>query len=193
MAGRELSPARLEAISDGVIAVVLTIMVLELHPLRDATPGGLLGLWPHFAIYLASFWILATYWVNHRYLFSFLKRVDEPVLWTNMLCLFLLSLIPFFTATVGVNRLAAFSMAAYASALLVAGLAFAALSVAVGAQYDAAEKPTAFRAGALRIHLAAQVTNALAIPAAFIEPRLSLAMMFAVGVLYTTRLARPRA
>jgi uncharacterized membrane protein len=105
--GHELSPARLEAISDGVFAVVLTIMVLELRPPHDTTRAGYLALWPHVAIYVVSFTTVATFWVNHRYLFSYLRRVDDRVLWSNMALLFFLSLIPFFTASVGENQLVA--------------------------------------------------------------------------------------
>jgi uncharacterized membrane protein len=76
MTERNVSPARLESISDGVIAVIITIMVLELHPPEVATVPALLGLWPPFAIYLVSFLFLATFWVNHRYMFNLMRRVD---------------------------------------------------------------------------------------------------------------------
>jgi uncharacterized membrane protein len=100
------SPTRLEAISDGVIAVAITIMVLELHPPHDPTPAALWSLWPQFDSYVVSFGFIAIYWVNHRYLFRYLKRVDERLLWTNMGLLFLLSLIPFATAYAGQSSIA---------------------------------------------------------------------------------------
>src|SRR5512138_3334747 len=124
MTERNVSPARLEAISDAVIAVIITIMVLELHPPQAATVPALLGLWPQFAIYFVSFLVVATLWVNHRYLFSLMRRVDERVLWSNMALLFMLSLVPFSTAFVGQTRLAALSTAVYALVLFLAGVAF---------------------------------------------------------------------
>lgn len=192
MTERELSPARLEAISDGVFAVVLTIMVLELRPPHDATLAGYLALWPHLAIYLVSFAALATFWVNHRYLFSYLKRVDERVLWSNMTLLFFLSLIPFFTASVGENRLVALPTAIFAAALLATGLAFATLAISVRAQYEATNMPAALRGRVAWIHAAAQITHALAIPAAFVHPVLALTMLLAPSLIYITNLTRPQ-
>ncbi|HVN00096.1 MAG TPA: TMEM175 family protein [Caulobacteraceae bacterium] len=191
MAEHELSPARLEAVSDGVFAVVLTIMVLELRPPHDPTLAGYLALWPHAAIYVVSFTTLATFWVNHRYLFSYLRRVDDRVLWSNMALLFFLSLIPFFTASVGENQLVAFTTAMYAAALTAAGLAFAALAVSVRAQYRAAEMPAVFRSRVSLIHAGAQVTHASAIPVAFVHPMLSLIMLLVPAVVYMTKLTRP--
>src|SRR5947208_7036652 len=121
MTERNVSPARLESISDGVIAVIITIMVLELHAPEVATVPALLGLWPPFAIYLVSFLFLATFWVSHRYMFSLMRRVDERVLWSNMALLFMLSLIPFSTAFFGRIRLAALSTAVYALVVLFEG------------------------------------------------------------------------
>jgi uncharacterized membrane protein len=191
LAEHELSPARLEAVSDGVFAVVLTIMVLELRPPHDTTLGGYLALWPHAAIYVVSFMTLATFWVNHRYLFSYLKRVDERVLWSNMTLLFFLSLIPFFTASVGENRLVALTIAIYAAAMLANGLAFAALAVAVRTQYKSTDMPAAFRGRVSLIHAAAQITYASAIPVAFVHPMLALTMLTLPCIIYITKLTRP--
>jgi uncharacterized membrane protein len=192
MTERELSPARLEAISDGVFAVILTIMVLELRPPHDATLAGFLSLWPHFAVYGVSFAALATYWVNHRYLFSYLKQVDERVLWSNMSLLFFLSLIPFFTASVGTNRLAALTIATYAMAMLTSSVAMAVLALSIRAQYKSADIPAAFGGRVSLAHAAAQVITALAIPAAFIQPVLALLIVLVPSVIYITRLTRPQ-
>jgi uncharacterized membrane protein len=191
MAEHELSPVRLEAVSDGVFAVVLTIMVLELRPPHDTTLAGYLALWPRVAIYVVSFTVLATFWVNHRYLFSYLRRVDERVLWSNMALLFFLSLVPFFTASVGENRLVALTIAMFAAVMLAAGLAFAALAVSVRLQYKSAEMPAAFRGRVSLIHAGAQVTHAAAIPAAFVHPMLALTMLLVPSVVYMTKLTRP--
>jgi uncharacterized membrane protein len=187
-----LSPARLEAVSDGVFAVILTIMVLDLRPPRDATLSGYLVLWPHFAIYALSFTVLATFWVNHRYLFSYLKRVDERVLWCNMTLLFFLSLIPFSTASVGENGLVGLTIAIYAAGMLATGLAFSALAVSVRTQYNSTDKPAAFRGRVSLIHAAAQITYASAIPVAFVHPWLALTMLIVPSIVYITKLTRPQ-
>lgn len=191
MAERNVSPARLESISDGVIAVIITIMVLELRPPAVATVPALLALWPPFAIYLVSFLFLATFWVNHRYAFSLMRRVDERVLWSNMALLFMLSLIPFSTAFVGQTRLASLSTAVYAVVMLFAGLAFASLASGISAQYEPGEAPAAFAPRQTLIHMAALAAYALAIPVAFLSPPAALALIVAPGLVYVTRLTRP--
>lgn len=191
MTERNVSPARLESISDGVIAVIITIMVLELRPPEVATVPALLGLWPPFAIYFVSFLFLATFWVNHRYVFSLMQRVDDRVLWSNMVLLFVLSLIPFSTAFVGQTRLAALSTAVYAIVMLLAGLAFGSLASGISAQYAPGEEPAAFGLRQRLIHIAALAAYALAIPMAFLSAPAALALIVAPGLMYVTRLTRP--
>lgn len=191
MAERNVSPARLEAISDGVIAVIITIMVLALYPPKQATAAALLGLWPQFAIYLVSFVFLATFWVNHRYLFSLLRRVDERVLWSNMALLFMLSLIPFSTAYVGQTRLAALPTAFYALVMLLAGFAFWSLSLGIKAQYEPHQAPAAFTRRQQLINAAAVAAFAFAIPLAFLDTLAALVLILAPALMYVTRLTRP--
>ena len=191
MAERDFSPTRLEAISDGVIAVAITIMVLELHAPHEPTPSAVLALWPEFFSYVVSFCFIATYWVNHRYLFRHLKRVDEKVLWSNMALLFLLSLIPFATAYVGLTGIAAFPTALYAGIMLANGVVFSVLASAIRNQYPAGQAPAGFRGRALRINMAAITLYALAIPVAFVAPPLSLALIIANSILYMTPWPRP--
>jgi uncharacterized membrane protein len=191
MTERNVSPARLEGISDAVIAVIITIMVLELHPPQVATLPALLGLWPPFAIYLVSFLFLTTFWVNHRYLFSLMRRVDERVLWSNMALLFMLSLIPFSTAFVGRTHLAALSIAVYAAVLLLAGLSFSSLAVGINAQYEPGDAPAAFAPRTTLVHVVALAAYAAAIPVAFVSPLTALGLIVAPGIMYVTRLTRP--
>src|SRR5215831_13668187 len=93
--------ARLEAFSDGVIAVIITIMVLELKAPESAEPEALLDLWPNLAIYLVSFLFVAIYWINHHALLSGIERTTSAEIWANNCLLFCLSLFPFATAYVG--------------------------------------------------------------------------------------------
>ena len=191
MTERNVSPARLEGISDAVIAVIITIMVLELHPPEVATVAGLLGLWPPFAIYLVSFLFLTVFWVNHRYMFSLMRRVDERVLWSNMALLFALSLIPFSTAFVGQTRLAALATAIYAVVLFFAGLAFWSLALGINAQYEPGDQPAAFFPRQRLIHAATLAAYAIAIPVAFLSPLAALGLIVAPALVYVTRLTRP--
>ena len=94
---------RLEAFSDGVIAIIITIMVLELKARHDPDIRSLVRLWPTFSAYVLSFAIIAIYWVNHHHLIHAVTRVDAAVLWTNMNLLFWLSVVPWATVYLGVQ------------------------------------------------------------------------------------------
>jgi uncharacterized membrane protein len=122
--GESFSKARLEAFSDGVIAVIITIMVLELREPEAAEPSALLRLWPSFAIYLVSFVFVAVYWINHHRLLVEVPRVTVRLIWANNALLFCLSLIPFATAYVGKTDLAPFPTMIYAGLQLMCALAF---------------------------------------------------------------------
>src|SRR5215471_15698672 len=99
-----MSKGRMEAFSDGVIAIIITIMVLALEAPHEATLAALLPLAPVFLSYLLSFVYLGIYWNNHHHLLQAIKHVDGRVLWANMHLLFWLSLIPFGTAWIGDHR-----------------------------------------------------------------------------------------
>ena len=102
---------RVEAFSDGVIAIIITIMVLELKVPHGVDPALLIGLWPTLLSYGLSFLVIAIYWVNHHSLLHEAKRATARLLWCNVLWLFCLSLIPFATAYMGENRFTPFSTA----------------------------------------------------------------------------------
>ena len=89
---------RIEAFSDGVIAIIITIMVLELHAPVSERMDQLWSLWPVFLAYILSYAYVAIYWVNHHRMFAHATRVSNGLLWSNMLLLFTLSLIPFSTS-----------------------------------------------------------------------------------------------
>jgi len=115
---------RLEAFSDAVIAIVMTIMVLELAPPHGATLDDLFLLWPVFLAYVLSFTIIAIYWNNHHHLLQAAKTVSGRVLWANMLLLFSLSLIPFGTAWIGDTKFATIPMAVYGVILLASAFSY---------------------------------------------------------------------
>lgn len=119
---------RLEAFSDGVLAILITIMVLELKVPRGDTFPALSGLLPTFVSYGLSFIYLAIYWNNHHHMLHAVKRVNGPILWANTHLLFWLSLVPFATAWMGDNHFAAQPVALYGMVLLMAAVAYFLLS-----------------------------------------------------------------
>lgn len=127
-----MSKNRLEAFSDGVIAIIITIMVLELRPPeRGAGLAALVPLAPVFLSYVLSFVYLGIYWSNHHHLFQAIHRVDGRVLWANLHLLFWLSLVPFGTAWMGENDFATGPMLLYGVVLLMAAIAYTMLTMAL--------------------------------------------------------------
>jgi len=176
-----MTRGRLEAFSDGVIAIILTIMVLELRPPHGSTLADLAPLLPKFLSYILSFIFIAIYWNNHHHLLHAVQRVNGRVLWTNLHLLFWLSLIPFVTAWMGENGAAPLPVAVYGVVLLLSGSAYfmltrallaihppdSALAVALGADWKgklsvvvyAVAVPLAFtsRLGAITLYVAIAV------------------------------------
>jgi uncharacterized membrane protein len=115
---------RLEAFSDGVLAIIITIMVLELTVPHGATLAALQPLWGVFLSYVLSFIYVGIYWNNHHHLLHTMRRVTGGVLWANLHLLFWLSLVPFVTGWMGENRFAAVPTAIYGVVLLMAALSY---------------------------------------------------------------------
>jgi uncharacterized membrane protein len=120
----KMSKGRMEAFSDGVIAIIITIMVLELRVPSGSSFAVLLPLVPKLLSYVLSFVYLGIYWNNHHHLLQAIKHVDGRVLWANLHLLFWLSLIPFATAWMGENHFAARPVALYGTVLLFAAVAY---------------------------------------------------------------------
>ncbi len=119
-----MGKSRLEAFSDGVIAILITIMVLELKVPRGVTLAALAPVLPVFLSYVLSFIYLGIYWNNHHHMLHTVHRVTGPILWANLHLLFWLSLIPFTTAWMGENHFAAAPSALYGAVLLMAAIAY---------------------------------------------------------------------
>jgi uncharacterized membrane protein len=126
-----MSKGRLEAFSDGVIAVLITIMVLELKVPQGADWPAIEPLVPVFLTYVLSFVFLGIYWNNHHHMLMVTDEVDGLVLWANLHLLFWLSLVPFFTGWMGENHFAKVPAAAYGIVLLAAGFAYLGLQTAI--------------------------------------------------------------
>jgi uncharacterized membrane protein len=119
-----MGKTRLEAFSDGVIAVIITIMVLELKAPHGATFEALLPAWPVFLSYVLSFIYVGIYWNNHHHMLHTVRQVHGGLLWANLHLLFWLSLIPFTTGWMGENHFEALPSAVYGFVLLMAALAY---------------------------------------------------------------------
>lgn len=119
-----MKTARVEAFSDGVIAILITIMVLELKVPHGETVDTLVPLWPVFLSYLLSFVYLGIYWNNHHHMLHVTERVTGAILWANLHLLFWLSLVPFCTGWMGENHFAPHTVALYGVVLLMAAIAY---------------------------------------------------------------------
>jgi uncharacterized membrane protein len=126
-----MGKTRLEAFSDGVLAVIITIMVLELKAPHTASLEALLELLPAFLSYVLSFIFIGIYWNNHHHLFHTVTRVNGAMLWANSHLLFWLSLIPFTAGWMGENHFEALPVASYGVVMLAAGLAYQLLTVVI--------------------------------------------------------------
>jgi uncharacterized membrane protein len=115
---------RLEAFSDGVIAILITIMVLDLRPPESGSFRQLLPLWPVFSSYVLSFVYVGIYWNNHHHMFQCAEEVTGGILWANLHWLFWLSMVPFATAWMGENHFASEPTALYGAVLLMTSIAY---------------------------------------------------------------------
>ena len=178
-----MTKGRLEAFSDGVIAIIITIMVLELKVPHGADWSALGKLVPVFLSYVLSFVYIAIYWNNHHHLMHTVSRVDGGILWANMHLLFWLSLIPFATGWMGENHFANLPTAVYGVALLMPALAYFILQKAIVRKHG--------DDSALARALGADVKGKLslilylaAIPSAFYVPWISHAIYVLVALMW---------
>ena len=176
-----MSRSRLEAFSDGVIAVIITIMVLSLHPPDGSSLHDLRPLVPKLAVYLLSFVFVALYWNNHHHLMQVVERINGATLWANAHLLFWLSLIPVGTAWLGPHLRESAPVAVYGAVLLGAAIAYAILVRALIASHG----PTSQIARAVgndakgKLSLVAYVAAVAAAPFA---PWLSIAIYVGVAI-----------
>ncbi len=176
--------ARLEAFSDGVIAVIITIMVLELKAPGSARLEDLLRLWPGFAIYAVSFMFIAIYWINHHSLLNLAKSVTAPLIWANNLLLFFMSLIPFATAYVAATRFAPMPTMVYGALQFLCGAGFNfTLMVIVAQRRHDREFIDATRARRRKNWVSLSV-YALSVVVAGFSPLGALALFIAIAIAY---------
>ena len=173
----------MEAFSDGVLAIVITIMVLELVPPHGTSLDDLRPLAPIFLSYVLSFANLAIWWNNHHHLFQAVRVVDGRVLWANMLLLFFLSLFPFTTAWMGQSAFASQPVALYGAVLLAAAIAYFLLVRALIA-IQPEGSPLGVAIGRDTKGKVSPLLYAVAIPAALVAPIVSLGLYVVVALMW---------
>jgi len=178
-----LGKERLLAFTDGVIAIIITIMVLELKVPRDSSLGALAAVTPIFLSYVVSFLTVAVYWNNHHHFFHLVQQVDGTILWANMGLLFWLSLIPFATGWMGENHFAALPTALYGLSLLMPSLAWLVMQFAI-VRRDGPDSPLAHAIGRDFKGKISPVLYASGIAAAFLGPRLADAIYVLVTLMW---------
>jgi uncharacterized membrane protein len=126
-----MNKSRLEAFSDGVIAIIITIMVLEIKTPHDTSWKALIEQGPFFSSYLLSFIFIGIYWGNHHHIISTISHINAAIIWSNLNLLFWLSLIPFATGWMGENHYEQNTVVLYACLLLVCGMSFTILQICI--------------------------------------------------------------
>jgi uncharacterized membrane protein len=180
------TPARLEAFSDGVIAVIITIMVLELKVPHEHGLAGLRAVLPTLCLYLISFAFVGIYWINHHHLVHRTEEADERILYANLGFLFCLSLLPFFTSYVLEKKMDSFSVAIYVASMILTGFSFLLLRLAIGRRLRHAGKLEAEDTAVERKNYLSLFVYLVAITLAFQHPRLALGLVASVTVIWIT-------
>jgi len=174
---------RLEAFSDGVIAILITIMVLELRVPQGTEWQALRPLIPVFLTYVLSFIFLGIYWNNHHHMLHTVERVSGGILWANLHLLFWLSLIPFATGWMGANHAAPFPTALYGVDLLMAAVAYTILQNAIVAR----QGPRSSLREAVGSDLKGKISivlYAVAIPLSFVASWIAIALYVSVALMW---------
>jgi uncharacterized membrane protein len=187
---KQPTPNRLEAFSDGVIAVIITIMVLDLKVPHADGLAGFLTVLPTIAVYLLSFALTGLYWLNHHVLIDRLKQVDALILWANLFFLFTLSLIPFLTNYLVEKGIRPFPVALYAVSLFLDGVAYTLLAQAIARHLclraDNPEEAVllAEQLAETRKGLICLGTYLVAIALAFYQPIAALCLMACINLVW---------
>jgi TMEM175 potassium channel family protein len=178
-----MTKGRLEAFSDGVIAILITIMVLELKVPHGADWAALRPLLPVFLTYLLSYVFLGIYWSNHHHMLHMTERVNGTILWANLHLLFWLSLVPFVTGWMGENNFEPAPTAAYGVVLLMAALAYTILARTIVASQGPHSKLAAAMGGDVKGNISLALYVA-AIPLAFVHQLIADAIYVTVALIW---------
>jgi len=174
---------RLTAFTDGVVAIIITIMVLELKLPKGGELADLLPLAPVLVSYVLSFTYVAIYWNNHHHMMHLATSVTGPILWANMHLLFWLSLTPFAMGWVGENHLAAFPVAVYGGLLLMTAIAFSILMTLL-VRHEGPDSPLARAMGSDLKGKLSLAINAAGIALAFVQPLAAIGCYVVIAVIW---------
>jgi uncharacterized membrane protein len=174
---------RMEAFSDGVLAIIITVMVLEMKAPQGTDLAALRPVLPVFLSYVLSFVYLGIYWNNHHHMLHATQRVSGAVLWANLHLLFWLSLIPFVTGWMGENEFAPAPTALYGAALLMAAIAYWLLQRAIIAD-EGPDSPLARAVGKDLKGKLSPLCYLIAIPSAFLDQRIAAALYVLVALIW---------
>jgi uncharacterized membrane protein len=178
-----MGKTRIEAFSDGVVAIIITIMVLEMRAPHDASFDALAALLPVFASYVLSFVHVGIYWNNHHHLLHTAKHVTGGILWANLHLLFWLSLVPFVTAWMGENHFEQQPVALYGVVMLMCGVAYYILTVTL-IRGHGPESALRAAVGSDFKGIFSVVMYALAIAIAFANRWVALAIYWAIALMW---------
>lgn len=178
-----MSKGRMEAFSDGVLAVIITIMVLEMKSPRGTRLTALRPLVPVFLSYVLSFVYIGIYWSNHHHLLHATERVSGPTLWANLHLLFWLSLVPFTTAWMGENHLTSWPVAVYGIVLILAAVAYYILAKNLIAIHGRESTLARSLGGDVKTKISIAI-YAASIPLAFAQPWIACAGYAVVAIIW---------
>ncbi|MDB5680159.1 TMEM175 family protein [Sphingomonas bacterium] len=175
---------RVEAFSDGVLAIIITIMVLELKAPEEPGLDHLWRMWPIFSAYALSFAYVGIYWVNHHRLFSHAKRVTNSLVWFNLFLLFALSLIPFSTAYLGTQHFSRDATLVYLATMLFPALAYTPLQHVIRATGTKSEIGETYHRQTMRKGIVATAIYIVGVPLTFVSPWLGIGCAMLVAILW---------
>ncbi|MEO8582398.1 MAG: TMEM175 family protein [Flavitalea sp.] len=179
-----MNKVRLEAFSDGVLAIIITIMVLEIKVPHDTSWHSLAELRPVLLSYILSFIYVGIYWGNHHHLLHAVKRVNSSIIWANLHLLFWLSLVPLVTSWMGENHMEPNTIVAYAIVLLMCGVAFTILQMTIEKSNPFTEKMAAAYKKVMQKGIASLIGYSLAIGLAFVNTYISCAIIIFIAILW---------
>jgi uncharacterized membrane protein len=174
---------RLAAFSDGVVAIIITIMVLELKVPHGTALADLVPVLPVFLSYVLSFIYVGIYWNNHHHMLTLTRSVSGPILWANMNLLFWLSIVPFTSAWMGENQLSTIPVALYGGVLIMNAVAYTILMTMLIA-HEGPDSPLARAMGADLKGKLSLAIYALAIGVAFVRPLISVVLYVVVAAIW---------
>jgi len=179
-----MTKTRLEAFSDGVLAIIITIMVLELKVPHGTSWEDIKPVLPILGAYVMSFIYIAIYWGNHHHLLHTIHHVNGKIMWANAHLLFWLSLVPFATAWMGENHFASVTVAVYSGLLLLCGVAFNLLQISLSAHQVKNPKLVEALEKTAKKGIISFATYAASVPLAFLHPGISGFLLVAVAVMW---------